>query len=101
MSRLHPDQGGPILLEFPIRPGVEQVSLDPAQILEKSAMAVDSVMTTINSMARRVIATVNDVAEPPAEVSVEFSIKVDAEAGAIIAKAGSEASFQVRLTWRR
>jgi hypothetical protein len=101
MSTFHPDLDAPILIEFPVRPGVQQVSIDPAQMVERSTMAVQSAMNTIHQMARRVIATMHDIGEPPAEVAVEFGIKVDAEAGALIARTGGEASLQVKLTWRR
>jgi hypothetical protein len=101
MSVLDPDADAPILFDFPVRPGVQQVSFDPAQMAERSAVAVQSAMSTIHQMARRVIATMQAVGEPPAEVAVEFGIKVDAAAGALIARTSGEASLQVKLTWRR
>jgi hypothetical protein len=46
-------------------------------------------------MARRVVATVKalSIAERPAKVEVEFGLKLDAAAGAIVAQAGVEASI--------
>lgn len=103
------DAGTTILVEFePMRQtGVRQVSRGPGgipeELAEKSARALDSAMGTIKAMAHRVTDTVRDikVAERPTEVSVEFGLKLDAEAGAYIAKAGTEAGFKVTLTWER
>jgi len=35
------------------------------------------------------------------EVQVEFGVKLDVEAGALIAKTGVEATINVTLTWER
>lgn len=103
------DADAPILVEFAPLPqtGVRQVSLRPGEIpqelAEKSARALDSAMDTIRAMAHRVTETVRgiQVSERPHEVAVEFGLKLDAEAGAYIAKAGTEAGFKVTLTWQR
>lgn len=103
------DEGTPILVEFePMRQaGVRQVSLRPGEIPEelvgKSARALDSAMATIKAMAHRVTETVHSIklSERPHEVSIEFGLKLDAEAGAYIAKVGTEAGFKVTLTWER
>ena len=39
--------------------------------------------------------------ERPTTVELEFGIKLDAEAGALVARAGAEASFNVKLIWQR
>ena len=103
------DEGTPILVEFDTmrQTGVRQVSRGPGRIpeelAEKSARALDSAMGTIRAMAHRVTETVKDIklAERPDEVTIEFGLKLDAEAGAYIAKAGTEAGFSVTLTWER
>jgi hypothetical protein len=73
----------------------------PKELAEKSARALDSAMNTVQGMAHRVTETVRDIklSERPDEVSVEFGLKLDAEAGAYIAKASGEAGFKVMLTW--
>jgi hypothetical protein len=91
----------PVLVEFAPRPGVQQVALTPADMAEKSEKALDSAMNTIHQMAGRVSAALDTLAEHrPNEVEVEFGLKLDAEAGALIAKAGIEASVNVKLTWK-
>jgi hypothetical protein len=94
----------PILVEFAPQPGVRQVGIgqiDPKALAEKSAKALDAAMGTIKGIARRVTETVDKISDKPTEVSVEFGIKLDAEAGAYIAKASVEAGFTVTLTWKQ
>jgi hypothetical protein len=72
-------------------------------ITEQSAKAIDSAMNTIHNMARRVSATAKSLplAERPSQIEVEFGLKLDAAAGAVVAQAGVEASLNVKLTWER
>ena len=92
-----------ILVEFPDRPGVRAVSLKDSaeELAEKSAQALDKAMSTVRGMAVRSVNAVKDLTDPPDNIEVEFGIKLDAEAGAMVAKAGTEASFNVTLTWQR
>jgi hypothetical protein len=91
----------PVLVEFTPRPGVKQVSLSPDDLAEKSRKALDSAMDTIHHMARRVVGTINSLVVTPSALEVSFGLKLDAETGAIIAKAGAEASINVTLKWER
>jgi hypothetical protein len=93
-----------ILVEFPDRPGVRAVSLkdlSTEELAEKSAQALDKAMDTVRGMAVRSVKAVKDLTDPPDNIEVEFGIKLDAEAGAMVAKASTEASFNVTLTWQR
>jgi hypothetical protein len=40
------------------------------------------------------------MSEPPDKVEVEFGVKLNADAGVILASAGAEANYTVTLTWR-
>ena len=97
------DKGTPILVEFAPSPGVRQVSLSPGDVAEKSAQALDKAMSTIRQMGHRVTETVKsiDVVDRPNKVELEFGLKLDAEVGAYIAKASTEAAFKVTLTWEQ
>jgi hypothetical protein len=103
------DKETPILVEFePLRQtGVREAALRPGEIpkelAEKSARALESAMGAVQAMAQRVAEAVRGIklSERPDKVAVEFGLKLDAEAGAYIAKAGTEAGFKVKLTWER
>ncbi|GGW65176.1 CU044_2847 family protein [Streptomyces xantholiticus] len=95
---LTPDDGR-LLVEFPPGRGIRQVAVGPADLLRRSEDAVNAAMGTIRSMAQRVNAAVGTLPRRPDEVEVEFGITLDAESGAMIAKAGVGAALTVRLTW--
>ncbi|MCW1100075.1 hypothetical protein OJ963_40510 [Streptomyces sp. RS2] len=88
-----------MLVEFPLGRGVRQVALGPADLVRRSEEAVDAAMGAIRSMAQRVGDTVSGLPLRPDQVEVEFGITLDAESGALIAKAAAGASLTVRLTW--
>lgn len=108
------DDNAPILVEFTPRApqaGAQEVmrgwppspAAAIANVTEQSAKAINSAMNTIRGMAQRVSETVKSlpVAERPTQIEVEFGLTLSAEAGAMVAQAGAEASFNVRLTWER
>ncbi len=94
------DEDAPVLVDFTPGPGIREVAFSADDAAKKAAQALDGAMNTIYHMARRVSAATQALAAPPSEVEVAFGIKLDAEAGALIAKAGVEASISVKLTWR-
>ena len=95
------DFNGSILVEFPRSPGVQKVSLTSERTVERSAVALARAMDTVRNMAIRFRATVEDIPYSPSEVSLEFGIKLDAEAGALVARTGVEATLNVKLVWKR
>ena len=104
MSTASVDERSPILVELRPRPGVQQAArqvLSKEKLAELSAKALDSAMSTVQSMAARVSATIDDLAGNPDEVEVEFGLTLDVEGQALIAKAGAEAAISVTLTWKR
>ena len=101
MSTFIIDEDTPILVEFAPRPGVRQVSLSPDDLAEKSAQALDRAMGTIRQMAQRVSALRVTLPDEFTQVELEFGLKLEAEAGALISKVGGEASINVTLTWER
>ena len=100
------DANEPILVEFTKAPGVEKVTRGmppaaPPNIAEKSAQVLSSAMNAIHNMAQRVKGTIDALPDRPDTVEVSFGLKLDAEAGALVARAGTEASINVKLSWKR
>jgi len=89
----------PILVEFSPRPGLQQASISPADLAKKSAEALSAAMTSIRTMAERVGVTMSELVNRPSELEVQFGLKLDADLGALLVKAGAEASLSVKLTW--
>jgi hypothetical protein len=58
-------------------------------------------LAKVRPAAEGIIANLRSISVPPAEIEVEFSIKLSAGAGAFIASAGGEAHYRVQLKWQR
>jgi len=89
-----------VIVEFPTTPGLVQVALTPAELVQRSSEALDAASGVIRGMARRFAHQLDDLDVKPREVQVEFGVKLTAEAGAFVAKAGGEGALAVRITWR-
>lgn len=59
--------------------------------------ALDRIRTAAESMLSRL----TSLAQPPDELAIEFGVKLNAETGAVIAKAATEANFKINLKWSR
>ena len=92
-----------ILVEFAPAAGVRSVSLSPADVAEKSKEAIDHALKTMRKMAKKSMKAIREipVTERPSTISVSFGLKLSAEGGAVIAKAGVEAAINVTMTWQR
>ena len=96
-----------ILVDFAPAPGVRSVSRGAKEILEESIensqKAIDRAMKSIRGMAKKTVRSIKaiPVSERPDTISVSFGLKLDAEAGAVVAKAGAEASLNITMTWTR
>lgn len=96
------DENTVVLVEFSSETGgFREVSNSPEDIAQKSAEALGKAMDTIHHMARRVVAMIDQISDPPSQVEVNFGIKFSSEAGAVIAKAGMECGINVKLIWER
>jgi hypothetical protein len=89
-----------IIVEFPKRAGVAEVSLTSGDLIAKSQAALAKTTEAIKEIALRVTAGLEDLAVRPQEIEVTFGLKFDAEAGVVVSKAGVEASVEVTLVWK-
>jgi NTP-dependent ternary system trypsin peptidase co-occuring protein len=90
-----------ILVELEDESGLHSVSNDPQEFIEKSRIAIERSMKTVQRMAKKAVKTIQGIpiSERPSTVQFEFGIKMNGEAGAVIAKAGAEAAITVTMTW--
>ena len=98
------DEDFVILVEWPgDQAGVVKASRgDRLKALqEQSGNALDYAMGTIRAMSYRVAQTVDSIEERvrPDDAEVTFGINLDAEAGALLAKASAGAQITVKLKW--
>lgn len=93
-----------ILIEWPYAPaGIQKAARDgrTEKMKQQSQKALNLAMGTIRAMAYRVAKTVNALEDKarPDEAEIEFGITLDAESGALLAKASAGAQIKVKLKW--
>ncbi len=103
------------LIEFPLEDGnsitVEVDELEPeggvvraarpGEIAAKAGQTFEAALDRIRPAASIIITKLRALSDPPDEMTVEFGLKMNAEAGAVIAAAGAEANYKVTLKWKR
>lgn len=67
---------------------------------EATKEAYNQTLNTIRACANGVIDTIKRLDSLPSAASIDFAIKIDAEAGAMIAKSLGDAHFKVSLNWK-
>jgi len=79
------------------RSGPERVSRKGETIVAELDESLDQALASARPAAQAVLDTFR--AMGPDHVSIEFGLRLDVSAGAVIAKAGIEAHFTVTLDW--
>jgi Trypsin-co-occurring domain 1 len=100
-----------ILAEIQVRvvPPPERIGeLSSEALLERFETRVDELGESIGQIARRLRTRLDsDLAEDDSqawsldEVTVTFSLDLEAEAGVVVARARTTAGFEIELTWKR
>lgn len=93
-----------LIVEFGTQPGMQPVSLlrvDKETLQAKSETAVQEALAAIMSVATRFNNLQDRIPVEFAQFDIEFGVKLDWEVGAMLAKAGSEANFNVKMIWKR
>jgi Trypsin-co-occurring domain 1 len=102
---IQPPDDTSILIDFPPPteevPGSRRLRGLPDDLAQRSAEAIDKTFSTIKAMAERAVTSIDELTNHPKQVEIEFGVKLDAEAGALIASTSVEASISVKLVWER
>lgn len=69
--------------------------------LVEASDTFEAALENVRSAAEGILDQLRSLAQPPDEVAIEFGVKMNAETGAIIAKASGEANFKINLTWKK
>lgn len=67
---------------------------------EATKEAYQQTLDAIRACANGVIDTIKGLDSLPSAASIDFAIKIDSEAGAMIAKSLGDAHFKVSLNWK-
>lgn len=83
-------------------PGFTHSATSPTNVSNTdSANAFDQLLQTVRGCANGVVDTLQNMAETPSSAAVDFSIKVDAEAGVLVSKSRDEGQFKIALSWKQ
>lgn len=93
--------GGTILVEVADdEPGIERAARVD-EVLVKARESLEAAMDQVRVVANVTLSKLQDLAQAPEQVEVEFGVRFNAEAGAVIARTQAEGHLQVKLTWTR
>ena len=73
----------------------------PAGVAERAGETFEAALSRVKPTAEAIVNSMRGVGDSPDEIEVEFGVKVNAEAGAVVAKAAGEANFKIKLRWIR
>ncbi|NJL85373.1 MAG: hypothetical protein HC886_04440 [Leptolyngbyaceae cyanobacterium SM1_1_3] len=100
MPRFQLDEDAPILVEFLSVAAVDNpAALVRTDQVERSAEALNSAMNAMRNLAQMVVETLDTLDEQPAQVEMEFGLKLSADGQAAIASSADTAMLTVRMTW--
>lgn len=69
-------------------------------LVTKAEGTLEQALHRIGPATAAAFEQLRQVANPPDEIEIEFGIKLSADLGAIVARTGGEANFQITLRWR-
>jgi alkanesulfonate monooxygenase SsuD/methylene tetrahydromethanopterin reductase-like flavin-dependent oxidoreductase (luciferase family) len=94
------DGAEPVLMEVAeVDEGAVRVAR-PGEVVATATESFQAALARFRPMASAVVKQLRELADRPEEISVEFGLKLTADAGMVIAKTGGEANFKVSLVWR-
>ncbi|MDQ7802765.1 CU044_2847 family protein [Amycolatopsis sp. A133] len=90
--------GGSVVVEVEGEPGLEHAAA-PSGVLRKATTTFEHALSEVRAAAAAALAQFRDLG--PDEVELKFGVKLDAQAGAVIARTGLQGQFEVKLKWVR
>jgi hypothetical protein len=91
--------GGTVLVEVADdEPGIERAARVD-DLVVKARQSLESAMDQVRAFANATFVKLEDLARQPEQVEVEFGIRLNAEAGVVIARTQAEGHLKVKLIW--
>ena len=99
-ARFSLDDGGSVLVEVGDRDGLAQAAR-VTDVVESVATSFGAALASVRDAAATALRQFRAMDARPDEIQVEFGVRLSAQAGAVIAKAGGDGHLKVKLTWQR
>lgn len=100
LARFMLEDGGSVLIEVDDEPGVRRVARQ-GQLLAEAKASFEAALSGVRDAALAALSQFTSMPRQPDEVALRFGVKIDVQAGAVIAKTGVEGQLEVKLTWKR
>ncbi len=71
----------------------------PADAVVDAGTSLERVLSGLGPAIKGIVSQLHAAAERPAEIEIEFGIKLSVDANVIIARTGGEANFRIALKW--
>jgi hypothetical protein len=98
LAKFSLEGGGSVHVDVEEVPRVAPVSRH-GRILD-AKVTFETALSEVRDAAVAALTQFGAMAHQPDEVEITFGVRLDAEVGAVITKAGMAGNFEVKLTWR-
>jgi uncharacterized protein YfiM (DUF2279 family) len=99
LARFRLDGGGTVTVEVGDPPRLAPAGRPPPIVREATA-TFERALADVRDAAGAALGQFQDMVHRPDSVEISFGIRLDAQAGALIAKTGAQGHFEVKLTWQ-
>lgn len=94
------DGGGTVTIEVEDHPGMARAGR-AATVLREATETLDQALANVRAAASAALGQFRAMANSPDEIEIKFGVKLDVQAGAVIARTGLQGQFEVKLKWIR
>ncbi len=96
------EDGSTILVEVEETDGAGVVPAGRGgKVVQRARQSFEAALDKLRPAAQALIGKLRSLHDPPDEIEIEFGLKMNAEAGVLIAAGNAEANYKVTLTWKR
>lgn len=99
--RFELDEGGTVLVEPINEDGIVRASNNAGAALRNASSSFETALAGVRSAAAATLRQFTSLPHQPEEVTIEFGVRLDLAAGAVIARTAVEGHLQVTLLWKR
>jgi hypothetical protein len=94
------EDDGSVLVEVEEPPGVTRVAR-PGDLPKTAKETFEKALLQVRDVANVAFGQLRSMSRQPDEIEIKFGVKLDAQAGAVIARTGVQGHLEVKLKWQR
>lgn len=101
LTRFPLDDGEAVLVEIePDGPDIEPAGRG-RDLIESATTSFGAALRPVRQAAVSALEQFREMDGRPDEIEIEFGVRLNAQAGAVIAKSGVDGHLKIKLTWKR